>query len=127
MKTNIKFAVWLLIWSVITYFFIARYVVSSEIVKGESMSPTYHDGQIVIVNHLVMLWRNPVRGEVVVVYDTEIKANVIKRIDGIPGDLYGKNPLASCWYYILGDNPSVSVDSRFYGPVLRRNIVGVVE
>ena len=51
---------------------------------------------------------------------------VVKRVDGMPGEVRGKAPLERHEYWVLGDNPSASTDSRSFGPVDLRAIRGVV-
>ena len=54
-----------------------------------------------------------------------------KRVVGIPGDTVehnGQPPflLDRHQYWLLGDNPLISADSRHFGPIHHRNISGVV-
>jgi signal peptidase I len=56
-------------------------------VKGNSMFPTYHDGEYMLINKLVYRLSEPKRGEVIVFNapDNE-RYDYIKRIIGMPGD-----------------------------------------
>jgi len=113
------------------------------VVHGDSMLPTYQNGQTVIVNRLSRGWN---RGDVVLVEaGNEI---LIKRIRYLPGDLL---PVNESWMFadvahffepsdrieaplkvpaghvvVLGDNLKVSDDSRAFGPVPINQIYGRV-
>lgn len=60
------------------------FVVGLQQVVGPSMSPNYNEGDVMVVNKLSYEFRNPKRGEVVVV--TAQEKYMIKRVIGIPGD-----------------------------------------
>lgn len=97
------------------------------------MEPTYHEMDKVLVNRFTLLWRKPVKGEVVIVWQpTQDNGYDIKRILAVPGDsvqtFEGKlYVLGKDQYFIVGDNSKKSYDSRYYGPVHRIQIVGVVK
>ncbi len=132
------------------------YVVTINRVIGQSMGPSLASGELIIVNKAAYLWQRPHRGDVVTVRfpgDPE-KTRQVKRIIGLPGEtvsiekeriLVNGKPLAESYienkprqyqpkiatlgsneYYLLGDNRPVSSDSRVYGPVERRFIIGRV-
>lgn len=90
------------------------------VVEGPSMEPAYRAGDRVLVNRLAYLRSGPRPGDVVVLHDPErIGHYLLKRIarapDGTPGPAH---------YHVLGDNAAWSRDSRSFGPVERRQIVG---
>ena len=94
---------------------------SRYIVDGTSMEPAFRSGDRVLVNRLAYRRRAPHPGDVVVLRDPERKGRVLlKRIaqppDGIPTDR------ASA--YVLGDNAPESRDSRAFGTVPERDIIG---
>lgn len=74
------------------------------------MRPTINPGDEVIV----FAWGEVGVGDVVVVRFEH--TNMIKRVRWIEDDRY----------YLLGDNPRHSVDSRRFGPVSRVDIIGRV-
>lgn len=87
-------------------------------VDGPSMEPAYHAGDRVLVNRWAYISSTPQPGDVVVLRDPEHPTrHLIKRISR-PGDA------ASC--YVLGDNAAMSRDSRHFGAVPRRAIIGRV-
>lgn len=132
-----------------------RFVVEPYTISGYSMLPNFADHDRVVVNKLVLHWRAPQRGEVVVV-DPPVthSAPYIKRVVGVPGDevemLEGrlfvngepvgeahiafpgsdslpKTKLGPGEVWLLGDNREDSQDSRFFGPVALSRIRGVTQ
>ncbi len=121
------------------------------IVSGESMSPTFQNGQLVFA---VGLNRQPKRGDIVLV--DKDGSTIIKRVTMVPGDRYleGKPSRSVFWtivstaagkklaasgrmqsrvrtvpdgkIFIEGDNPGCSLDSRIFGLVSVSAIKGVV-
>ncbi len=110
---------------------VRTYVAQPFIVAGESMVPTFQNGQYLIVDELSYHFREPERGEVVVFrYPKDETKFFIKRIEGLPGDEVelpeGKRILEEGEYYVLGDNRPQSLDSRAWGPVPDKLITGRV-
>lgn len=70
------------IFVVIYYFFFRPYQVN-----GESMFPTYHDGEYILTNLIALKVDSPKRGDVVVFKSpTNNEKDFIKRVIGQPGD-----------------------------------------
>ncbi len=91
------------------------------IVEGPSMEPSYRAGDRVLVNRLAYARRRPAAGDVVVLRDPERRGHyLIKRIAQAPD---GADP-GPARFYVLGDNSAASRDSRAFGPVNRKQIVG---
>ena len=88
-------------------------------VRGDSMAPTLMAG-----DWLVALGGLPIaRGDVVVVeYPTGKDFEVVKRVTGAPGD----EGLSADQWFVEGDDPERSTDSRTFGPVSRAAIRGRV-
>lgn len=93
-------------------------------VIGESMAPTLRDQSI----HLIVPVWKPQRGDIVTLQIAESEHPLVKRIVAGPGDAVLHQGemiiLESNEYYVLGDNRSVSMDSRMFGPVHRSDITG---
>lgn len=132
MKRRIPFVPALLIGAIISYFVVSTWGFAIGKVKGCSMEPTYHDGTLFIVRSYELLFRNPRKGEVVVLKDNG-GFTVIKRIALTPGELDTISPtrephvLRNNEYVVLGDNTENSTDSRVYGPVRRNQLIGIVK
>jgi len=79
----VKFAVIALIIVIPIRMFIAQ----PFVVSGESMFPTFHDGEYLIVDELSYLIGSPHRGEVIIFrYPGDTKRFFIKRIIGLPNE-----------------------------------------
>ena len=119
--------------AVLFYFVCSTWVICSAWIKGESMEPTFHDGMFVLVKCYPLIWRGPHRGEIIILRDND-GYKVMKRIAKVPGELdtispSTRNPrqvLGSNEYLVIGDNAAKSADSRFYGPVKKNQIIGIV-
>lgn len=131
-------------------------VVTVYFVSGPSMEPNLPDGAAVLVNRLVYRGSDPHRGDLVVVRypgDPE-ETYYVKRVVALPGEkvtirdgkLYIDDQLLNEPYlsgvvtepslsvtvpaeqfYTLGDNRPLSNDSRFFGAVEKRFLLGRVE
>lgn len=125
---------------------IRTFVVTPVRVRGTSMDDTLKEGQIL----LLFKQSNFGKEDIVVVSEEVEGSRIIKRIIGVPGDTikcidniiyinnekyddkYANNPtsdfdeitLKDDEYFVLGDNRKVSEDSRYFGPVKEKYIVG---
>ncbi len=133
-------------------FIIITFIGQVTIVRGASMEPTLHDNERLIANKISYRFETPERGEIIIFKPPlEIKRNYIKRIIGVPGDKieitggeiylndkkleeayvkkrsYENMPptiVPDDSFFVLGDNRPNSSDSRFWGFVPRKNVVG---
>jgi nickel-type superoxide dismutase maturation protease len=101
-----------------------RWPVRRYAVDGPSMEPAYRAGDRVLVNRLAYVGRVPAVGDVVVLRDPEREGHLLlKRVATPQGQVAGPVPGESL-VYVLGDNAGASRDSRSFGPIPRRLIVG---
>lgn len=132
---------------------IRTYVAQPFIVEGNSMEPNFRDGEYLIIDELSYYFKPPQRGEVIVFrYPLNPSEFFIKRIIGLPGetvdiknnklfingDLVNEGylpqnlqtgpdetiKLQENQYFVMGDNRTVSSDSRTWGALPKNNITG---
>lgn len=136
----------------LTIFFIFYiFLVQPHRVKGESMTPNFEDGELILTEKVSYRFSTPKRGDVIVFRAPgQNKVDFIKRIIGLPGDhlviddgsIYVNEKrldesyetqatqsevnlvLGQSQYFVLGDNRSASSDSRVFGPIERSAIEG---
>lgn len=71
--------------AVLTILFIMIFVVRSYKVQGQSMEPTIHDGEMLMVNRFIFDYRPPKTGDIVVIIPPgDPKRKYIKRVIGGP-------------------------------------------
>jgi len=129
-------------------------VLQPFLVDGNSMEPNFHDKEYLLVNQLTYRIRAPQRGETIVFrYPKDPQEDFIKRIVGLPretleigggqvlinGQLLQEDyinsdeallreqsqiTLGNDEYFVLGDNRNHSSDSRDWGILPRKNIIG---
>ena len=80
------------------------------------MSPTINPGNIVFASPLPYFLSKPKVNDLVIVFDPRDGRILVKRITKID-----KNE-----YFVAGDNKTKSVDSRTFGSLKRRDIIGKV-
>lgn len=72
--------------SMASYYLISRFCISTVEVSGRSMTPTLFEGERYVLNRLSYLYREPQRGEVVVIRDPGHSDYAVKRIIAGPLD-----------------------------------------
>lgn len=93
------------------------------VVSGPSMRPSLQPGDFLLALGRVRISR----GAVVVLQRPDRPGyELVKRVRGVPGDRIGERLLAADEYWVLGDDPERSTDSRTFGPARRADIRGVV-
>ena len=107
---------------------IKLFLLDVMIAEGHSMVPAIKPGTVLLVCKVfygarlpgsgtyLFRWRLPHKGDVVVFF-TPLGEIAVKRCEeNLPGQVF----------FALGDNSSLSYDSRNYGPVPNGNIIGKV-
>jgi len=96
-------------------------------VADDSMAPTLVPGDALYVDPSAYRERPPARGEIVILHDPVLPSRIlVKRVGFVPGELAppGGAVVPPGSVYVLGDDPSASRDSREFGPVPVRQLVG---
>lgn len=106
--------------AIVPFLGVSYYLFPLAYVSGNSMLPTYHEGQVLLCRRVLKKRSfRPKSGSVYVFkapYDSEKNRLVIKRVHFT---VEGHTPHSKSTYYcqLLGDNPKESYDSRQYGLV----------
>jgi signal peptidase I len=128
------------------------FVVKPFTIHQVSMEPTIVDGERVLVNRFIYHFRDPKVGEVVVFHSPARGEDLVKRVVGVAGDrvevkdgaLYVNGERRIEPYlneqtiqgvfleitvprgtvFVMGDNRNNSLDSRIFGPVGKKSILG---
>ena len=86
-------------------------------VRGQSMSPTFRDGDLVLIDRHAFHQRPPRPGDIVAARPPDLQDKaLIKRVTTV----------STAGVTLLGDNPADSLDSRRFGPLLFDRLVGRV-
>jgi signal peptidase I len=137
--------------AVIIALFINLFLAQATQVLGQSMEPTLHSSQRVVIEKVSYRLHGPRRGDIIVIDSDDQSEMLIKRVVGLPGEtvqvksgrvLINGEPLEEPWttrqgggsfgpetvpplhVFVLGDNRGASNDSRNFGPVPIDDIVG---
>ena len=140
---------------------IRYFLVQPFFVRGQSMEPTFSDGDYLIIDEISYRFREPQRGEVIVFKFPDNPMDFyIKRAIGLPGEtveikagrvrIYNSGypsgfalnesylpanlqtdgdlrvRLGEDEYFVIGDNRRSSYDSRRWGTLQKREIIGRV-
>lgn len=84
-------------------------------IEGKSMEPKFKEGDVILINKLSYLFSKPQVKDIVAIKVGKIKS-IIKKIKEIKGDKF----------FVIGENLKESKDSRHFGWVLKKDILGKV-
>ena len=128
------------------------FVMQGFCISGDCMQPHLYTGERVLANKLAYRLASPRRGDIVIfAYPKDTRQVYVKRVVGLPGEtvairggavLVNGHPLSEPYktfaahgdmaaqavlpgqYFMMGDNRDVSDDSRYWGDLPRRDIIG---
>ncbi len=136
---------------------VRMFIAQPFVVSGDSMFPTFHNGQYLIVDEISYILKGPHRGDVVIFrYPNDTTRFFIKRIIGLPNEKIdikngvvtitnAENPKGFTLdepyidekfsstdsyttgpdeFFVMGDNRNRSSDSRVWGLLPRKLMVG---
>jgi signal peptidase I len=129
-----------------------RVLVQNYKVEGFSMEPTLDDGQYLLINKVGLHFHQPERGDIIVFeYPLDTSKSFVKRVIGVPGDtievrdqqtivdgkmlkepyisspengFYPRTVVPPGEYFVLGDNRNNSSDSRAWGMLPEKDVIG---
>jgi signal peptidase I len=137
--------------AVIIALFINLFLAQATQVLGQSMEPTLHSSQRVVIEKVSYRLHGPRRGDIVVIDSSDQSEMLIKRVVGLPGETievkngrafingdlleepwtvrqggghFGPQTIPPLHVFVLGDNRGASNDSRNFGPVPIDDVVG---
>lgn len=140
---------------VVTCTILFKYVLLPIRVDGPSMSPTYREHSVNVINRLAYRSKEPKRGDVVAVRYTGPNMMLMKRVVALPGETiefvdgrilingrfldepYLKNEcdwnvkpehstMRDDEYYVVGDNRSMPFELHYQGGARRERILGKI-
>ena len=100
--------VFIVVLLIVVVFLVLHYLFPVIQICGDSMYPTYKGGEILLGYRIYRKDHLKV-GDVILFQNTEDRRTVIKRIADI------REEKGKLLFFVLGDNPEVSYDSRNYG------------
>lgn len=146
-----------LVIALVLAFLIRSFVMAPFYIPSESMMPTLLIQDHLFVNKLIYRFSEPQRGDILVFkYPPDRKKDLIKRVIGLPGEkveirdgkvyidgaelteeylpddmvingTFGPEVVDADSYLMLGDNRNNSADSRVWGELHKKDIIGRAE
>lgn len=139
--------------SLAIFLFVYIFLIQPHRVKGESMFPSFEDGELLLTEKITYRFSDVKRGDIVV-FEAPVgrKVDFIKRIIALPGETVSvknggvyingeklkedyitaqtlgdeEKQLGADEYFVFGDNRGASSDSRVFGAVKADNMRGRV-
>ncbi len=114
------------------YNYVKRDIIEAYKIAGTSMAPVVIKGDRVFADKTAYTRTAPKKGDIILlVYPDDRSKILIRRIEGMPGDVItlmnGKEEqVPHGMIYVLGDNKERSVDSREFGFIPLRDVIGKV-
>lgn len=102
---------------------ILHYIFPFAVINGQSMEPTFFEGDIILCRRVFFKKRRKYSDNEIYVFKAPYKYDeyyVIKRVS------FSVVERGTPYLYMLGDNSSVSYDSRNYGMVDCKHVMGIV-
>jgi signal peptidase I len=116
-------AVALFVFLIIAFLYHSFFTLS--VVRGKSMEPNFHDGQVILVGKGGLLFGPLKHGDVVVF--TRNGQLLVKRVVALPYETAPDGTRVPANHiYVVGDNLEVSEDSRAFGPIPLSSVIGKV-
>ncbi len=128
-------AVWLLgsvLVSGSVYDYVKKNIIEAYKIVGTSMAPAVLRGDRVFADKTAYLRMPPHRGDIIVfVYPDDRSKVFIRRIEGLPGEVITltngeKEHVPHGMIYVLGDDKEQSIDSRVFGFIALKDVIGKV-
>ncbi|WP_338055189.1 signal peptidase I [Sulfobacillus harzensis] len=151
-RSNARTTILTIVIALVIALVVRSFVVETFSVSGNSMRPTFHNADRVLVDKLAYLWSQPRTGQIIVFQSPEDPTqDWIKRVIGVPGDtvsirnnvvyINGKRypepflkyrhsinvpptKVPTGYLWVLGDNRPVSDDSRYWGLLPESRVKG---
>jgi len=152
MSKEIRSWIVVILLAFIVAFLVRSFIVQPYRIEMTSMEGTLHPNDLALVDKLSYKIRSPKRGEIIIFTPPiDKKSKYIKRVIGLPGETieirnntvyingkalnepylhspmlrdYGPEKIKEGYVFAMGDNRSVSLDSRYFGSISTKTIIG---